>query len=128
MIKQIKLGPMENFSYLIWDKKTGEGAVVDVGWEEEKIRDLLEKYSIKLKYILITHSHFDHSQKAEILKEKTNAKIVAGKNNDIKVDIIANEKVKLNLGANEISIIESPGHSKDSVCYLYKNKFLCQDT
>lgn len=128
MIKQIKVGPMDNFSYIIWDKKSSEGAVVDVGWENEKITKLIKKYSIKLKYILLTHTHFDHSQEAERLKEKTNAKIVVGNNQEIKPDILAEENTKLKIGDNEIKTIKTPGHSKEGVCYLYKKFLFTGDT
>ena len=64
-------------TYIVTDEETGETAVVDPSLNEES---LIEKLCDKnVKYILITHGHFDHIGGVNLVKEKTGAKIVAHK-------------------------------------------------
>ena len=75
ILTQIPVGEMENFSYLIADPETKEAAVIDPGWEHEKILAEAEKQSLKIKKILLTHAHFDHITDLPKLEEETNAEI-----------------------------------------------------
>ena len=59
-LEQIKLGPMENFVYLIGSKSTREVSVVDPSWEISFLLKHLEEKDLKLKSILVTHYHPDH--------------------------------------------------------------------
>jgi hydroxyacylglutathione hydrolase len=122
MIKQLKIGIMDNFSYIIWDNETLDAAIIDPGWEADKLLRIIKENKLRLKYVLLTHLHFDHSKEAKRIKEETGAKIVSAKNEEIIPDIIADKK--LSLGKKIISILKTPGHSKEGVCYLYDEKFL----
>lgn len=124
MIIQIKLGPMDNFSYIISDDKTKEAAVIDPGWEADKILKKIMQHNLKLKYILITHAHFDHSQEVEKIKEKTNAEIVCNQNENFKSDMNIKEKDIIKLGDKTIKVIETPGHTLGSVGYLFDSNHL----
>lgn len=59
-IVQIPVGQMANFTYILTDENSGESAVIDPSWELEKIFAILEKNGWKVKYIINTHTHFDH--------------------------------------------------------------------
>ena len=59
-INALELGPMENFIYLISDKKTGRAAIVDPAWEVDKILRLAKQKGVTITDILLTHSHHDH--------------------------------------------------------------------
>ena len=55
--------------------------LIDCGTTDdgEIIYDLLTKYNFNLKYIILTHSHADHSGGSIYLSEKTGCKIIASK-------------------------------------------------
>ena len=59
-IDAMELGPMENFIYLITDKKTQRAAVVDPAWDVPEILKLAEQKGVTITDILLTHSHHDH--------------------------------------------------------------------
>jgi glyoxylase-like metal-dependent hydrolase (beta-lactamase superfamily II) len=75
IIKQLELGPMGNFIYLLEDEAAKICAVIDPGWEAEKIVKIAEKDGFKITHILLTHTHFDHAAVANTLSQKTGATI-----------------------------------------------------
>ena len=60
IIKSFILPPLDNNNYLIIDEETREAALIDCSDESEDIELELKKNNATLKYILLTHGHFDH--------------------------------------------------------------------
>ena len=131
-------------NYIVTDVETGETAVIDPSLSEEK---LLEKLNGKnIKYILLTHGHFDHICGAKMVKDNTGAKIVIHKDDDIMLhdsstnefdancqgysfpevdaDIFTEDGTELMLGNTKITVMHTPGHSMGSVCYLFKEDLI----
>ncbi len=140
-ITQIQL-EHEIFSncYLLVDEKTGEGAVIDPAWYGDALKKALG--DIKIKYILLTHGHFDHIFGASGLRDATGAKIIIHKNDaehlynpqkslaennfpEIQIPVSADITVKngdvLTLGDEKIKVMHTPGHTMGSVCYILEN-------
>ena len=59
-IKSFKGGYDYNFSYLIWDEITLEGAIIDPAVQPDTVFDFISNNNIQLSKILITHTHHDH--------------------------------------------------------------------
>ena len=59
-IKQLELGPMQNFVYLIGDPETRECVVVDPAWEIDAILAEAAADDMRIRDVLITHTHQDH--------------------------------------------------------------------
>ena len=59
-LKQMELGPMQNFVYLIGDPETRECVVVDPAWEIDAIVEQVEPDGMRLSGVLVTHTHQDH--------------------------------------------------------------------
>lgn len=147
-IKVYPVGILETNCYLITDTESGDMAVVDCGAKsEELLKEINSREKGKVKYILLTHGHFDHTTGVEWLKNETNAQVVISEkeNNftlkdDLSIverrtfpqkfiaDITVNEGDVLDLGRTKISVIETPGHSAGSVCYRIENYLFCGDT
>ena len=68
IFKQIESGGDRNYAYLIACEKTREGAIVDPSPEPFKVAGEIEKHAVKIKYIINTHSHSDHSQGNEFFR------------------------------------------------------------
>lgn len=129
---------MQNFSYIIGDEKTKESAVVDAGWEIEKILKIANEEKLKITKIILTHSHFDHVQKIDELTSKTNAVVYFHeddyneikrtiKNPNIKIyKLKDNDEIKV--GNIKIKIIHTPGHTLGAICLLFENKLITGDT
>ena len=79
-ILQIEVGQMANFTYIVADEEYGEAAVIDPSWDLDKIFQALKKNSWRAKYVINTHTHFDHVLGNEQMAEVTGAKIVQHKN------------------------------------------------
>lgn len=59
-IESFILGPLGNNSYLLFDTMSKESAVVDPSFDPAPIRSRLDDLGLNLRYILLTHAHFDH--------------------------------------------------------------------
>src|SRR6266851_9160748 len=59
-LRQMELGPMQNFVYLIGDPETRECVAVDPAWEIDTILDQIASDDMRLKGVLVTHTHQDH--------------------------------------------------------------------
>ena len=59
-LKQLELGPMQNFVYLVGDPVTREAVVIDPAWEVDRIMQVVEQDDLTLKGALVTHFHPDH--------------------------------------------------------------------
>lgn len=129
---------MQNFSYIIGDESTKEAAVVDAGWEIDKLIEIANKEKLEIKKIILTHSHYDHVQKADELASKTNAAVYFNeddyneikrtiKNPNIKIHKLKNND-EINIGKIQIKIIHTPGHSPGAICLLAENKLITGDT
>ncbi len=73
------VGPLEVNCYILGCEKTKEAVVIDAGGDSDKIVNFLNKNSLTLKYIICTHSHFDHISGNADLKNATNAEIMIHK-------------------------------------------------
>ena len=66
-IRLYVLGPLGNNSYLIWDPSTLEAAAIDPSFESELIVQVIQENQLTLRYILLTHTHFDHIAGVNVL-------------------------------------------------------------
>jgi hydroxyacylglutathione hydrolase len=124
VILQIAVGQMANFTYIVADEKNGEAAVIDPSWDLDKIFQTLSKNNWRAKYIINTHTHFDHVIGNEQMAEVTGAKIVQHKNSQLKKDIIVSDGDMIEIGSIRLRVLYTPGHSKDSICLLLDNQFI----
>lgn len=135
---QKPVGPMQNFVYLIGDESTKEAAVVDAGWDIDEIIETTNKDKLKIKKIILTHSHFDHVQRVAELADKAKADVyfheleydsIRKHINNLSTKIIKlKDNDEINVGKLKIKIIHTPGHTPGSICLLAENKLLTGDT
>lgn len=125
---QILSETLKNFTYIIADEKKRIGVVVDPSHELDEVFKIINEYSLKIKYIINTHSHVDHTIGNEELKAKTGAKIVMHKNAPLNKDVEVDDDDVIIVGDIKIKIIHTPGHTPDSICLLFNNKLLTGDT
>lgn len=138
IFRQVHLGPMQNFSYIIGDNKSREAAIVDTGWEVDKLIEICKEEKLKITSIILTHSHFDHVQKADELASKTNAAVYFHQDDSDEIKkVIKNPNVEIakledngqiKVGNIKIKVIHTPGHSPGAVCLLAENRLLTGDT
>jgi glyoxylase-like metal-dependent hydrolase (beta-lactamase superfamily II) len=114
----------DNFSYVIADDITREAAVVDPSFNAGKITNILRTENLKLRYIINTHGHSDHTAGNEELRAMSHAKTVAHKLSRIRADVAVDDGDTLNVGSVPITVIYTPGHTIDGICLLVDGKKL----
>ena len=128
-VSQMLVGQMANFSYIVADEKSMDAAIVDPSWNLEIIYSTLKTNNWNAKYIINTHSHFDHILGNEQVAEATGAKIVQHENSDSYKDLSVKDGQVIMLGDVHIKVMFTPGHSNDSICLtIYKDLIFTGDT
>jgi glyoxylase-like metal-dependent hydrolase (beta-lactamase superfamily II) len=125
-VKQLELGPMANFTYIICDAISKQCACIDPGWEADKI--ISETKGLTISHILLTHAHFDHSNNASTLAKKTGAKIYVHRNEASKGAETFVDDDKIMIGNICITCIHTPGHTEGSTCFLLDEMIFTGDT
>jgi len=131
IFEQIPVGIMQNFSYIIGDEKTREAAVVDPGWQANKILEIAKKHKLSITRILMTHAHYDHANRVGDIADATDAAVYVHKEEADEIKKLGINKIKIindndiiNIGKIKIKVIHTPGHTAGSVCFLVDNKKL----
>lgn len=133
-IDSLELGPMENFIYLISDKKTQRAAVVDPAWDVPEILNLAKDKGVTITDILLTHSHPDHINGIDEVLNKFDAQLHLS-NAEAKFwgESLAHPTLhhggdSIKVGDSEIKMLHTPGHTPGSVCYHLDDNLLTGDT
>ncbi len=120
----------DNYAYLIVCEKTNEAAVVDPSEAEPVLRQV-EKEKVKLKAILNTHHHRDHTGGNPGLLERLSIKVYG--------HVIDKERIpglthpldggdEIVIGELKAKVLFIPGHTKGHIAYLFENRLFCGDT
>ena len=141
-VKVLQVGPIGTNCYLLEDEKAHVAAVIDPGDEAGRILQVIKDDGVDVKYILLTHGHYDHTTavpelhqalpQAEIYIHKADANgagsrlfPLAGHIPDLK---FYDEGDALTLGELTIQVLHTPGHSKGSVTLKVGDVLFCGDT
>lgn len=123
VFEQIRIGGDRNFAYLVGDEQAGQAASVDVGCNPQTIVERLDELGLTLKYIIGTHSHCDHIDGHEELKNLVGGEIVMHESVS-GVDKAVADGETLEVGRVKMQVIHCPGHSPDSIALLVDGKTL----
>lgn len=123
-IEQIQVGQMANFTYLVIDEEEKEIAIIDPSWDLDKIFEIIKRNSYSVKFIINTHTHFDHVLGNEQVLAITNCQIVQHENSMDRHDIAVKDGDRIRVGNILIDILHTPGHSKDSICLIVDSKII----
>lgn len=137
--RQIHIGNMKNFAYLIGCEESRECAVVDPGFDHDKILSIAQEHQYRITTILLTHFHYDHSGQAEILSGKTGATIYGHKRGKLKRNQVGNWIIpsdfceidadeQISIGTLRCTALHTPGHQSDHICYLFGDRIFTGDT
>ena len=142
--KQLEIGPMQNYVYLIGSTETRKVAVVDAAWEIDTILKIAAQDEMEITHAFVTHTHPDHVGGAfagvEIagvteLLEKCKAKVVVHKAEAEVLKGLASSDIvktdngdKIDVGGVEIQLMHTPGHTPGSQCFLVDGRVVSGDT
>ena len=142
--KQLEIGPMQNYVYLIGSTETRKVAVVDAAWEIDTILKVAKQDEMEITHAFVTHTHPDHvgggfagmaidgvtelleKCKAKVVVHKAEAEFIKGLSSS---DIIKSDNGdKVDVGGVEIQLMHTPGHTPGSQCFLVDNRIVAGDT
>ncbi|MBU3091910.1 MBL fold metallo-hydrolase [Clostridium sp. CF011] len=142
-IRKVVTGIYGSNCYIVMDKNTNEAIVLDPGGDVDDIVKAIDTIGAKVKYILLTHGHLDHTSGVAQLKTITNAVVCMSKKDD---DLItkgvnlfgplieggADKLLKngdiIRISNLEITCIDTPGHTPGGMSFLIKNCAFTGDT
>ena len=148
ILKQVELGPMMNFVYLIGCAETREAAVVDPAWDVPSILRVARESDLKISRVLVTHGHPDHVNGLEELLEATDARIcIHADEVDYMRQVAAifrmpiefmnrrsanfqsiAEGDEVRIGKLPVRFLHTPGHTPGSQCFLVEKSLVSGDT
>jgi hydroxyacylglutathione hydrolase len=147
ILNQIAIGPMMNFVYLIGCPETHEAAVVDPAWDASKILKIAQP-NLKIRHILLTHGHPDHSNATELLLQATDAQVYlhsdevdymkeVAQNFGMSLDFMTRRSSNIHtvsdgdtilVGKIRVQCLHTPGHTPGSLCFLVEGNLISGDT
>jgi hydroxyacylglutathione hydrolase len=146
-IKQMELGPMQNFVYLVGDRAARQCVVVDPAWEIDTILDAAAADDMTITGALVTHTHQDHVGgsleswgmpgripgidelltriPAKVYVHKAEGEFLKGLGSDlVKVD----NADTLPVGRLTLTFMHTPGHTPGSQCFVVDGNVISGDT
>ncbi|MCB2292307.1 MBL fold metallo-hydrolase [Clostridium algoriphilum] len=142
-IKKVVTGVYESNCYIVMDKNTREAFVIDPGGNVDNIVSVIDNLGAKVKYILLTHGHLDHTTGVAELKAVTKAIVCINKKDDDLItagvqlfgpliqggaDKLLKDGDKITISNLEITCIDTPGHTPGGMSFLINNCAFTGDT
>ena len=136
-------------TYLVFDESSGEAAVIDPGGQCLNVLALLQSQKLQLKYIVLTHGHFDHIMCTAELKRETHASVCMNANDEsfigdselnaanlvkispiepFSVDVYLEDGDRVRLGRSYLTVLATPGHTPGSISLYTPGNLICGDT
>lgn len=133
-LMQLTVGVVGTNCYIVYDEKTREAAVIDPGDNAKSILHAVSEEKLTVKYVLLTHAHFDHILAVHDVLEATGAQFVCPEADTWLLcrdnmgqfcslarnyvqdtpDILAKEGTEITLGGMTAVYMSTPGHTPGS--------------
>lgn len=145
-----KVGPVHTNCYIVYDENSKQAVIIDPGENANMLLENILENDLQLKYILLTHAHFDHIIAVSKIQEKTNAQVlihkkeipslskqavtkhfggyIRGEYEPPKDVIPATEGTQVEFGDLKAKFIHTPGHTVGSCVIQIGNAWFTGDT
>ena len=133
-LKQLEVGPMENFVYLIGDLETRQALVVDPAWQVDTILNQARADGMEIVGALVSHHHHDHTNGLEELLEAKEIPIYVHQADAEFVDLPPSQIQKsengqeIAIGKIAVKMLHTPGHTPGSQCFHVRGHLVSGDT
>lgn len=147
-VLQLCVGMVATNCYIVFDEVSREAAVIDPGDSAPSILHAVDEEKLTVRYVLLTHAHFDHILAAHEVLEKTGAKYVVPEADtwllkrenmgqfraiargyvEDTPDILATEGTQLTFGGLTATYMNTPGHTPGSSVIQIEDCLFTGDT
>jgi glyoxylase-like metal-dependent hydrolase (beta-lactamase superfamily II) len=127
-IKQFRTGGDRNFGYLVADEQAGAAAIIDPSYAPERIVQYAREHQYDVRYVFSTHDHSDHTNGNRKVEELTGRRALLYQDQDPETGVVVQDGARLPLGALEITILHTPGHTHDAICLYVGDAVFTGDT
>jgi len=145
ILRKLVIGELMTNCYIVGSEGTKEGMVIDPADDAATILKAAEALGLKIKYIVLTHSHPDHFAALAELKKATGANVLVH-TEDAEIlemppiafgatfsqlppaDRQLEDGDTIELGNLRFTVIHTPGHSPGSICLLTDGVLFSGDT
>lgn len=121
-VEQVSVGGYDkNFSYVLSDTETNAALIVDPCGDIRVVLNMIQEKSLELQGILLTHSHPDHFDQLDAVLAIYNVPVYVHQEGVSALSVPARPLIEgqlIPLGVHVITVLWTPGHTKDSVCYF----------
>ncbi|MFC2043762.1 MBL fold metallo-hydrolase [Chloroflexota bacterium] len=147
IIERLEVGPFAANCYIVGDESSKESMIIDPGAEANKILKTNEDLGLKVKFIVLTHTHIDHAGAAKEVKEATRAEITLhsddansiGKRSSgnpfgifylppLPPDRLLKDEDSIDIGKLRSLVLHTPGHSPGGISLLGDGVVFTGDT
>jgi glyoxylase-like metal-dependent hydrolase (beta-lactamase superfamily II) len=131
IIRQLKIGYMDNFTYIVGCEETRKALVIDPGPDAQRIVSEAQSRGLEIELIVNTHGHGDHTAGNAALKELTGARIIMHELDAAgypRADIRLSDESPIQLGKITFDVIHTPGHTPGGICLYADGNLFTGDT
>ncbi len=134
ILKKLILTSFGTNCYIIGSSNTKEVFILDPGGEADLIIKTIEELDAKPLAVIFTHGHMDHTSKAGVIKRRYKIPLWYAQKESPQVysttkkaDRVLHEGDILQAGDISLHVLETPGHSADSICLYTQTKININD-
>ena len=131
IVRQIRVGDMDNFAYLVGCEQTRQAMAIDPGTDPARLAAAAKAEGLTIAAIVNTHRHADHVAGSAELKRLTGAMIYM---HALDAEAVPETDVRLagdedlQVGGLTFRVFHTPGHTPGGICLLGEGQLFTGDT
>ncbi len=146
-LRQLEVGPMQNYAYLVGDPVKREAAVIDAAWDIDAILAVAAQDGMRITKALVTHFHPDHlggrfmgmtitgatelltKAPVKVYLNRREAEFVSRVTELSASDVVSVDGGEtITVGDLPVTFVHTPGHTPGSQCFLAAGNLISGDT